>query len=248
MSYNAQKKASLRKGFQLGTTILKFLLLILIIIGIPLYIYFCHHDLIERFSSMEQVNLFFKQYKTQSIFAYIGAQILHIVVCYNPGQWLQFAAGYMYGFWLGVLYSLIGAFLGSVITYYIAKLLGHDAMHLIFGEEKIQKMLHTLNSKKAIVLVFIVFLIPGVPKDLCNYVAGLSEFKLKPFLIVSLIGRTPGIMGSLLIGRQISAGGYVSAIIIAVIAGILCILGIIFRKKLTHLLDRFYDHFFVRSK
>ena len=63
-------------------------------------------------------------------------------------------------------------------------------MHLIFGEEKIKSMLETLNSKKAVVLVFLIFLIPGVPKDLCNYVAGLSEMKLKPFLIVSLIGRS----------------------------------------------------------
>lgn len=102
----------------------------------------------------------------------------------------------MYGFWLGYLYSLIGAFLGSVLTYYIAKILGHDAMHLTFGEEKIKSMLETLNSKKAVVLVFLIFLIPGVPKDLCNYVAGLSEMKLKPFLIVSLIGRSPGMMAA----------------------------------------------------
>ena len=65
--------------------------------------------------------------------------------------------------------------------------------------------------------------------------------KLKPFLIVSLIGRTPGMMGSLLIGRQIGTGGYVSAVVIAVIAVILFLLGLIFRKKLTLLLDRAYD-------
>ena len=65
--------------------------------------------------------------------------------------------------------------------------------------------------------------------------------KLNPFLIVSLIGRTPGMMGSLLIGRQIGTGGYVSAVVIAVIAVILFLLGLIFRKKLTLLLDRAYD-------
>ena len=175
------------------------------------------------------------------MFIYIGSQILQIVICIIPGQWLQFAAGYMYGFWLGYLYSLIGAFLGSVLTYYIAKILGHDAMHLIFGEEKIKSMLETLNSKKAVVLVFLIFLIPGVPKDLCNYVAGLSEMKLKPFLIVSLIGRSPGMMGSLLIGRQIYTGGYVSAAVIAAVAVVLFVLGLIFRKKITVFLDKCYE-------
>ena len=102
-------------------------------------------------------------------------------------------------------------------------------------------MLETLNSKKAVVLVFLIFLIPGVPKDLCNYVAGLSEMKLKPFLIVSLIGRSPGMMGSLLIGRQIYTGGYVSAAIIAAVAVVLFVLGLIFRKKITVFLDKCYE-------
>lgn len=241
MSISANKKTKLRKRFKLFGTIFKFALLLLILIGLPLYIYFFHHDLIENFSNLESVEAFFAEYKAQSVFIYIGMQIVQIVICIIPGQWLQFASGYMYGFWLGYLYSLIGAFLGSILTYYIAKILGHDAMHLIFGEEKIRKMLTSLNSKKAIVLVFIIFLIPGVPKDLCNYAAGLSEMKLKPFLIVSLIGRTPGMMGSLLIGRQIGTGGYVSAAVIAAVAVVLFALGIIFRKKLTVLLDKGYD-------
>lgn len=241
MSISTNKKKKLRKKFKLLGVILKTALLLFILIGLPLYLYFFQHDLIENFSSMENVEEFFRAYKAQSVFIYIGTQILQIVICIIPGQWLQFAAGYMYGFWLGYLYSLIGAFLGSILTYYIARILGHDAMHLIFGEQKIKKMLRTLNSKKAIVLVFIIFLIPGVPKDLCNYVAGLSEMKLKPFLIVSLIGRTPGMMGSLLIGRQIQTGGYVSAAVIAGIAVVLFALGIIFRKKITVVLDKGYD-------
>lgn len=238
---NNGRKTDLRRKFKIFSAIFKLFIFLIIIIGIPLYIYFFQHDLIVSFSSIENVETIFEEYRKQSILVYIIAQILQIVICIIPGQWLQFAAGYMYGFWFGYLVSLIGAFIGTVLTYYIAKVLGHDAMHLIFGEEKIQSMLRHLNSKKAVVLVFLIFLIPGIPKDLCNYVAGLSEMKLKPFLIVSLIGRTPGMMGSLLIGRQVGVGGYTSAIIIAVIAVILFILCIIFRKQLNVLLDKAYD-------
>ncbi|MDO4546053.1 MAG: VTT domain-containing protein [Bacillota bacterium] len=241
MALEQEKKDKIRKKVKLFTTILKLVLLLTILIGLPLYLYFFQKDLIAEFSSLENVKALFEEYEAQSVFVYIGAQILQIIICIIPGQWLQFAAGYMYGFWLGYLYSFIGAMLGTVLTYYIARILGHDAMHLIFGEEKINSMLKKLNNKKAVVVVFLIFLIPGVPKDLCNYVAGLSEFKLKPFLIVSLIGRTPGMMGSLLIGRQIGSGGYTSAIVIAVIAVILCVLGLIFRKKLTIYLDKAYD-------
>lgn len=238
------KKEKLHKKIKLFSTVLKFGLLLFILVGLPLYIYFYQPQVIDNMSSLENVNAFFSQYKTQSIFVYIGAQIAQIVICVIPGQWLQFAAGYMYGFWMGFLFSLIGAALGSVITYYLAKLLGRDAMHMIFGEAKINEFIHKLNSKKAIIVVFLIFLIPGVPKDLCNYAAGISEMKLKPFLIVSLVGRSPGMMGSLLIGRQIQAGDYTGAIIIAVIAVILCVLGVIMRKRLTKWLDAAYNRLY----
>ncbi len=241
MSLQKEKKDKIRKKVKLLSTVLKLLLLLVIVVGLPLYIYFCHYEYIDMFSNMENVNAFFAEHKAKSIFFYIGAQILQIVICVIPGQWLQFAAGYMYGFWFGYLYSLIGAFIGTVLTYYIAKILGHDAMHLIFGEEKVQKLLKTFNSKKAVVLVFLIFLIPGVPKDLCNYVAGLSQMKLKLFLAVSLVGRSPAMMGSLLIGRFIYTGEYTGAIITAVLAVVFCVLGLIFRKKLTVLLNKAYD-------
>lgn len=240
MSFTKTGKDKLRRYFKIFSSIFKFLLLLIILIGIPLYLYFFHRDIIEQFSTLEDVNAFFREYRTQSIFIYVAVQILQIVICVIPGQWLQFAAGYMYGFWIGYLLSLAGALIGTVITYYLARILGHDIMHLIFSEEKIRKMLKTLNSKKAVVLVFLLYLIPGFPKDICSYVAGLSELKLKPFLIISLIGRSPGMMGSLLIGRQVEVGGYVSAVVIAAIALILCLLGIAFRKQITAFMDKAY--------
>ena len=238
------RKDKIHKRIKVISTILKFALLLLIIIGLPLYIYFFEPQLIDSMSSMENVNALFEHYHAESILVYIGAQILQIIICVSPGQWLQFAAGYMYGFWLGFLYSIIGAAIGSVVTYYLAKLLGRDAMHLIFGEARINEFIHKLNSKKAIVIVFLIFLIPGVPKDLCNYAAGISEMKLKPFLIVSLVGRSPGMMGSLLIGRQIEAGNYTGAIVVAAVAVVLCVVGIIMRKRLTGWMDKAYDRLY----
>lgn len=241
MSLTRTKKDKLRKRFKLFSAILKMLLLLFILIGLPLYIYFFQYDLIQQFSTMEAVEAFFEEYKAQSIFVYIGVQVLQIIICIIPGQWLQFAAGYMYGFWLGYLWSFVGALLGTVITYYLARILGHDAMHLFFGETKVNDLLKKFNSKKAVIIVFIFYLIPGVPKDLCSYVAGISEMKLKAFLIVSLIGRSPGMMGSLLIGQQVEVGGYTTAIVIGVLAVILFLLGIIFRKQITNYMDRLYD-------
>ncbi len=221
--------------------VVKLLVLIVLILGIPAYIFFCQHDLIERFSSIEDVKALLEAYKLKSIPLYILFQVLQIVICVIPGQALQFAAGYMYGFWLGYLLSLAGATLGTVLTYYIARVLSRDAMQILFGKEKIDDMLSKINSKRGMMIVFLIYLIPGVPKDLCTYAAGLSSMKLKPFLIVSLIGRTPGMMGSLLIGHRILMGGYISAVVIGAIAVALFVLGVIFRHPLFRLADKIYD-------
>ena len=241
MPLTIEKKDKLRKRYKTISAILKLLLLLIILVGLPLYIYFCQHQIIEQFSSLEQVEAFFDKYKTQSIFVYLALQILQIIICVLPGQGLQFAAGYMYGFWMGYVWSLVGALIGTVISYYLAKILGHDAMHMIFGEERIQELLVTFNSKKAMILVFLFYLIPGLPKDLCSYVAGLSEMKLKAFLIISLVGRSPAMMGSLLIGRLVNIGGYTGAIIIACVAIVLFSLGVIMRKRLLIWIDMAYD-------
>ena len=223
------------------TAVLKLSLFLIIIIGIPLYFYFFQHDFIEELKNYKEVVAILRSYKTQGLLVYVGVMVLQIVVSIIPGQVLQLAAGYLYGFWLGLIFSLAGSVIGSFITYYLAKIIGKDAMHVLFGEKKINEVLDHMNSRRAVAIVFLIYLIPGLPKDICNYVAGLSELKFRPFIILSTLGRTPGIMGSLLIGHQLMQGNYTAAIIIGIIAAVLFILGIIFRKRVIEIFNKFYD-------
>ena len=78
MSISTDKKNRLRKRVKIFSAILKLALLLVILIGLPLYIYFFHHDLIQRFSSAENIEAFFNDYKAQSVFIYMGSQILQI--------------------------------------------------------------------------------------------------------------------------------------------------------------------------
>jgi len=212
--------------------ILKLSLLALILIGIPVYIFFFHHDLIDSFSNMKELIRDIKGYRKESILIYMVAQALQVVICIIPGQALQFAGGYLYGMLLGLLLSLIGIAVGSCIAYFFARMLGRDAVHLFFGERKVTEMIDLMNSPKGLIVTFIIFLIPGIPKDLCSYAAGLSNIKIKPYLIVSMIARIPGMLGCLIIGSRVGARGYTSAAVIAAIAVVLLILGIVFRQKI----------------
>ncbi|MBQ8563975.1 MAG: hypothetical protein IJ443_08845, partial [Firmicutes bacterium] len=90
-------------------SILKLLLLLTIVAGIPLYIYFCHGDWLRRFEDVQEVIAFLERYERESIPIYLGLQVLQIVISVLPGQVFQIAAGYMYPFWLALLLALTGA-------------------------------------------------------------------------------------------------------------------------------------------
>lgn len=222
-------------------SILELSLLALIVIGIPIYIWFFHQDFLSKFTSLEDITAYLNLHKGKSIIIYIGVQILQIIISIIPGQVFQFAAGYVFGFWQGLIYSIIGAGLGTAISYYIAKLLGHNAVITLLGEEKIGDLVEKLNSRMAYNIVFILYLVPGIPKDVVSYAAGISKMRFKTFFPISILGRIPAMAGSLLIGSLYYHKHYTPMIIIAIISVILFCLGIVFRHKLSQLIDKFYS-------
>lgn len=222
-------------------SVLKLTVLFAIVIALPLYIYFFKHEIISEFNSFEDILAFMETYKFESIFIYIGVQVLQIIISVIPGQAFQFAAGYLYGALLGLLFSVIGAFLGTSFAFFLAKLLGKDAVHLFFGEERMTGFIQKLNSKKAYMLVFLLYLIPGLPKDIIAYAAGISEMDFKRFLIFSLIGRIPGMAGSLAVGALYFREHYVGMALVAIFAVSAFIICILKRKTIERKLDKLYE-------
>lgn len=239
MGINNLRKQENKKKVILAT--LKLLFLVLIVVLIPLYMYFYQQDFLMRFRSFDDIVGFLEQYKLQSIPIYILLQIAQIVISVLPGQFFQLAAGYLYTFWPALLFSCVGAFLGTTTTFFLAKWLGSDFVHIFFEKEKTAEYVTRLNSKKAYTIVFLLYAIPGIPKDVVSYAAGLSEMKYKPFIILSTIGRLPGMMGSILIGSMWHKEEYIGMIILGVVAVVAFCLCIIYRKKLHELIDKAYD-------
>ena len=235
------KKAEKENKRRVIISVVKIIVLLLIVVGIPIYIWFFHGDWIKSIENIDDVVAFLEKYETQSIFVYIGLQIVQIVISIIPGQVFQMAAGYIYGFWPALLFAMTGALLGTTLSFMLAKVLGRDFLHIFFGEEKMSYYIERLNSKKMYAIVFFLYLIPGIPKDMVSYAAGVSEIKFKPFIIISALGRLPGMIGCLLMGDMMMEENYTGAVIIGVFAVITFALCIIFRKKIHGLLDKFYE-------
>jgi uncharacterized membrane protein YdjX (TVP38/TMEM64 family) len=221
--------------------IAKFALLLVFVLGIPAYLYFFNNELIMSFRSLDEAKEFLLRYEVASIFVYLGLQIFHIVVAVIPGQPFHIASGFVFGFWFGYALSITGILMGSIITFYLSRILGKDAMFLFFGEKKFTKFMNLVNSKKGMIVIFLIYLIPGLPKEGLGYAVGLSKIKLLPFLLMVSIGRTPALMVSIAIGSMYDHESYTGIIIISAVAVTLCALAVIFHKKIMKKLDVWYE-------
>ncbi len=224
-------------------SVFKLLLLTGIVVGLPIYAYLEYPEFLNQFRTMDGVNAFLDQYQTASIFVYLGLQVIQIVISVIPGQFIQFAGGYAYGFWLGYILSIIGIAAGTSIAFGLARVLGRDGVNLFFGQKKITKVVNQLNSRKAFAILFVLFAIPGLPKDIVTYAAGISQFGYKSFLLLSLVARTPALMGTMAMGSMLNRGSYFGLIVLVIAALILCIFLLIKRHDLTSYVDRMYCRF-----
>ena len=218
--------------------IIKFVLLLIVIAGIPAFLYLKFGSEIFSKDSADRLVTYLMANKHISALIILILQILQVIICVIPGQPIQFAASYMLGVGGGLLLSLIGAAIGATIAFYLAKLLGRDMLYLLFDKNKVQDYQRKLNSGKGLLIVLLIYVLPGVPKDLVAYVAGISEMKFKPFIIISTIGRCPGMIGSLLLGHFYGAGNYRAIGVVIIAAVIILIICFIKRKSLIKYLDK----------
>ena len=229
-----------RKAF---LAIAKLALLLFIVMGIPLSIYWNHPEILEHFRSLEALNAFLDRYHTTGIFVYLFLQILQILVPVIPGQAMQLAAGYMYILPLALFLTILGIALGTIISFTMSRILGYDAMVLFFGQNRMDEYVAKLNSKRAYLVIFLLYLMPGFPKDFICFAAGVSRIRLIPFLVLSVVGRIPALTLSLVIGRMTRAGSYTGAIVVCVVAVVLFLVCIWKRQAVMDFSDRIYEQY-----
>lgn len=159
---------------------------------------------------------------------------LQIFIAFIPGEPIELAAGYMFGSVWGTIICLIGSFLGTIVVYYLVKTFGSKVINLMFKKEQIKKVEGLFEKKKNLMWIFILFLIPGTPKDVMTYLVSLTNIKLYRWLIVTTIGRIPSIITSTFITGSIREQNYMMAIIVGVITVFLVVFGFFYYKKLNN--------------
>ena len=149
----------------------------------------------------------------------IGIQFVQVVIFAIPGEITQIAAGYVFGAWKGFLYAVVGIMLGSACNYSFARLVGRPVMEKVLGRRRLERMDKLFGSNKGKSALFVLFLLPGMPKDAMSYGAGLTQLKVGEFVVISGLARMPALLFSTLMGSQLYDRDYGAMIMTAVIGG-----------------------------
>ncbi len=130
----------------------------------------------------------------------IALQALQVLIAPIPGEVTGLLGGYVYGPYLGVLLSTIGLTMGSYLAFALSKALGRPFVKKLVPASTLKRFDYLLHHKGAF-FVFLLFLIPGIPKDYLCYILGLGSLSTTEFLVIGGTGR---LLGTILL----SVGGY----------------------------------------
>ena len=160
-----------------------------VIVGIPLILYAL--NLFHLFTDKDRLLGLIEEHRTYAVFIFIGLQVIQVVVAVLPGEVTGFVGGIFFGPLWGVIFSTIGLTLGSWIAFNLAHLFGRPLIDIIVRQETIKRFDYVMKHK-GLFLAFLLFLIPGFPKDILCYLLGLGHMRQGTFLTVSTAGRLLG--------------------------------------------------------
>jgi len=148
---------------------------------------------------------------------FMGLQVLQVVIAPIPGELTGILGGYLFGQWVGLLYSTIGLTVGSVAAFAVGRWLGTRYVQKLVSPDIWRKLGFIVEAEGAI-LCFIIFLVPGLPKDMTCYLFGLSPMPFWVFAVVSTLGRVPGTWLLSAQGARTESGDYLQVILLTAVA------------------------------
>ena len=169
----------------------------------------------------------------------VGIMALQVIIAFIPGEPIEIIAGYIFGGWGGLVLCLLGCALGSVVIILAVRKLGIRFVRLFVSQEQIENLKLFRDPKKRDATIFLLFLIPGTPKDILTYLSGLVPIHLGKYLLLTSIARIPSIITSTMGGSMLGLKKYGWAILIfgitMVVTLILTLLYRAYQKRKTAL-------------
>lgn len=155
----------------------------------------------------------------------VGIQVIQVIIALIPGEVIEIGIGYAYGWFFGTLICLAGVAIGSALIFSLVKKFGIRFVEIFVSSDRINELKFINSEKKLKRFTFIVFFLPGTPKDLLTFFIGLTRMDIKEFLIITLFARIPSVVSSTLGGSFIGDGYYYGAAMVFVVTALVSLIG-----------------------
>ena len=185
--------------------ILLAIIVIAILVGATLYFF----PVMKNLSSIEGQLAFKDKVENSGIVGLLslfGLQVAQIFLFIIPGEPIEILAGMCYGSLWGTVFIMASCCIISTVIFFLVRKFGRKFVYEFCDKKNIEKIENSKmfqNPKKIELLMCILFLIPGTPKDLLVYIAGLLPIKPFRFIVISTISRFPSIITSTLAGDNL---------------------------------------------
>lgn len=194
-------------------------------------------ELLAFISDADRFKAWLESYGHLGKIVFVAVRALQTVVKIIPAEPLEIGSGYAFGVWGGLLYCMLGTEIGSFIIVAITKLFGMKAVNLFVSEEKINSLGFLQNKEKLSISLFIIYLIPGTPKDVITYLIGVTDYNIWKFLLLTGVARIPSIITSTICGSLLGERNYWLSAGVFIGTAVLGLIGVklytVFEKKIA---------------
>jgi len=153
---------------------------------------------------------------------FIAIQALQVMISPIPGEITGPVGGALFGTWLGLFYSSIGLTLGTLFCFWVGRTWGEPLVRPWLSEHHWNRMTFVIEAE-GVIICFIIYLVPGFPKDITSYLFGISPMPFWIFAVVSTVARIPGTWVSSYFGAHVAEQQYIYAIAFLAAVVALCL-------------------------
>jgi len=177
----------------------------------------------------DRTKAFISTFKGGAPLGFMLIQILQVLLAPFPGEATGFVGGYLFGAWQGFIYSSIGLTIGSMINFMVGRFLGKRYVRKLISPKRMAKFDQMLKRQGALI-VFLLFVFPGFPKDYLCLFLGVSKLPIRVFVVIATIGRMPGTLMLSLQGASVFEQNYTLFVIILGVFGAIAFGGYRYRE------------------
>ena len=206
--------------------IIIFIITIMILIGCTISLYPIMKELLKP-EGRENLKIEIQQNGPNGILLLLGLEAAQIFLPILPGEPIEILAGMCYGTFGGLIFIMLSVFIVTAMIFFMVRKFGRDFVYTMVSKEKIQKIENSklfTHPKQIEYIMLILFLLPGTPKDLLTYLAGLLPIKPSRFIVIATLARLPSIISSTYAGATLINGNWKIGLLMYV--GIFVVVGI----------------------